>query len=447
MARRRAVLGTAAGALAALAGCSVDRTPSGTDSPATPADGQVPTGTTPESGRRAGYTHVRPSGNRVLAGSGSLPEDDPPVYEADEQVTWVVGVPTDAGSDWLVATADGRIDRVAVADGAVVETDRGGSLPGLTPPAGRVVDGRVTPLDPPPETSALSHPVVVEGGRVLFVTDGGDLRLAGTPDDDADVDATPVASVGVDALPDARIVRVAPGRYALLAGRTRRYAHGALGDETEAERVVLADVRDGLDVETLVDPDPVVEGTAPLAADVTGDGTRDVVVTLSDGRSGARLAAVGLDGERIATGPGFPTGNRWRHQLCVAPFGPAGEVELAAVETPHIGGTARFHRRDGDEFSVVASRRGVSSHAYGSRNLDGALAGDFDGDGAVELLVPTDARDELLALRRTDGGVETAWRLAVGGELVSNLAGVSGPDGSLAVAAAGADGTTRVWGA
>jgi hypothetical protein len=304
----------------------------------------------------------------------------------------------------------------------------------------------VTPLDRPSGASALSHPVVVEGGRLLFVTDDGTLRLASTSDEGAGVDATPAASAEVDALPDTRVVRVAPGRYALLAGRTERYAHGALGDSIEAERVVLADVRDGLDVATLADPDPVIEGTAPLAADLTGDGTRDVVVTLSDGRSGGRLAAVDLDGERLATGPGFPTGNRWRHQLCVAPFGPDGEVELAAVETPHIGGTARFHRRDGDEFSVVASHRGVSSHAYGSRNLDGALAGDLDGDGAVELLVPTDARDELLALRRTDGGVETAWRLDVGGELASNLAGVSGPEDSLAVAAAGSDGAVRVWG-
>lgn len=446
MVRRRTVLGAALGMLSALAGCTDERNAPQATSTDGPGARGVPTGTVPPAeDSSVGYTYGRPSGNRLLGGSGSIPETEPAVYEPDGRVSWLVGVPTEDGSDWLLASDDGRLDRLSVADGTVVDSRSVGFLPAGAPPVGRLVDEQVRALERPATVSGLSHPVVVGGDCRLFATGDGALRLVEGPAAGADGTGPPKLSADVDALPDTRIIRVGAERYALLAGRTGRYAHGALGDAMEAQRVILADVSDGLAVETLFDPDAVIEGTAALAADLTGDGTREVVVTVSDEEAGARLTAVDLAGERLATGPAFPTGNRWRHQLCVAPFGPSGEVELVAVETPHIGGTARFHRPTGSELSVVAAQDGVSSHALGSRNLDGAIAGDFDGDGAVELLVPTNARDELLALRRTEAGVAVAWRLDVGGELASNIAGVPGQDGSLAVAAAGSDGTVRIW--
>jgi len=94
----------------------------------------------------------------------------------------------------------------------------------------------------------------------------------------------------------------------------------------------------------------------------------------------------------------------------------------------------------------VTSRSGVSSHAYRSRNLDGGLAADVDGDGRPELVVPTDRRGELLALARTEDGVEVRRRFALGGELASNVTGVRNVDDSLTLGAAGSDGVVRVWG-
>ncbi|TQR21984.1 hypothetical protein C9J85_00415 [Haloferax sp. wsp5] len=40
-----------------------------------------------------------------------------------------------------------------------------------------------------------------------------------------------------------------------------------------------------------------------------------------------------------------------------------------------------FYRIDGDRLSIAARYDGVSSHAFGSRILDGGLAGDLLGDG------------------------------------------------------------------
>jgi len=73
----------------------------------------------------------------------------------------------------------------------------------------------------------------------------------------------------------------------------------------------------------------------------------------------------------------------------VAPFGPNGELELAEVLTPRIGGIAGFSRMDGDPLNLVAQQDGVTSHYVFSRNLDMGLAGDLDGDGQLELVVLT----------------------------------------------------------
>jgi len=52
--------------------------------------------------------------------------------------------------------------------------------------------------------------------------------------------------------------------------------------------------------------------------------------------------------EHVAAGPAVGRGNRWRHEISVAPFGPNGELGLAEVIILQIGGIAEFYRMDGD---------------------------------------------------------------------------------------------------
>ncbi|ERH02121.1 MAG: hypothetical protein J07HN6_01686, partial [Halonotius sp. J07HN6] len=164
--------------------------------------------------------------------------------------------------------------------------------------------------------------------------------------------------------------------------------------------------------------------------------------TVADTANGARIRVYDIDGGAIATGPIYGPG--WRHQLCVAPFGPNATPELAVVRKPHVDRTVEFYRLTDGALEVVATKQGYSSHTYGSRNLDGALAGDLDGDGRPELLVPTTPRQELAVLQRTDGGVEQAFSLPLGGTLTTNVAGVALDDGRIAVGAGTATGV-RVW--
>ena len=147
---------------------------------------------------------------------------------------------------------------------------------------------------------------------------------------------------------------------------------------------------------------------------------------------------------RWRPGPAVGRGNRWRHQIAVAPFGPNGELELAEVLTPHIGGIAGFYRMDGDPLNLVAQQDGVTSHSVVSRNLDMGLAGDLDGDGQPELVVFGQPFREVVALRLTPDGVAVAWRATVGGKAVTNSASVeSGAGISLGVGRD--DGVLRIW--
>lgn len=78
------------------------------------------------------------------------------------------------------------------------------------------------------------------------------------------------------------------------------------------------------------------------------------------------------------------------------------------------------------------------------RNLDTALAGDFDGNGGYELLLPNPTFTDWGAVRRTERGAEISWSLDVGEVMATNLAAVILQDGGIVVGG-GYDQTLRLW--
>jgi len=423
--RRRAYLAgvrraAGVGALGTLAGCSGETdTDGGPTSTRTTSAGATPA---------VGLTHARPDGNRVVGGRGAVPTVDPIDVPLDGTPVWLVGAGGTEHTRWLAALDDGRLAAVDVCGRAVTRPDVVPErLPDGTPPALVTTDGTARVRTPPAGASTLSHPVVVDGRRVDV--DGDGALVVGNGD-----------RYPVDALPDARLV-VDDGRVLALAGATARYAHGALGDDLEASTLVRLDPAAG-EVETLVDLDErVIEGTAPLATRLAGDPA--VLVTEADERAGARLRAYGRDGSVVAGGAAIGRGFRWRHQLAVAPFAPDGTREVAVCKTPHIGGTVEFYRPVDGDLRIAATESGYSTHALGSRNLDGARVGDFDGDGRLELVAPTDDRTELGAVVRGADGARTAWRVPAGGRVTANLAAAR--RGDRTALAVGVAGGVRIW--
>jgi hypothetical protein len=235
-----------------------------------------------------------------------------------------------------------------------------------------------------------------------------------------------------------------------FADPTERYPHGALGDRVEWGSLVVGPVDPIREVDRFVlAEDEVFEGLFPLVEDIGGDGRAEIVTTVSDSTNGARLVAFRYEDATlkiIAESDPVGTGFRWLHQIAVAPFGPNGEIEIAVVETPHVGGISKFYRLAGDRLELVASNPGgYMSHVNGSRNLDQAVAGDFDGDGHVELLVPSRDQKSLIALRRVGDSVEEVWEIELGARLSSNLSVLETNDGNIILGAATENGILHIW--
>ncbi|MGY8824055.1 MAG: hypothetical protein ACKVJG_08975, partial [Candidatus Latescibacterota bacterium] len=349
---------------------------------------------------------------------------------------------TGRSSVWVVALEDGRIQAFRLADGIYAPLAVGRDVLAAGAPPALSITGGLRPellaIEEGDIAAPFTHPVALADGRLAYIAANGDLVL---------VENTGRQRLAINAMLDARILVDENERLLLYNQPTGRYEHGVLGDAVEAGGVVLVATRGGLRIVAQIEfaPSLVGEGIMPLWVDWDGDGRRDIIVTLSDDTHGARIAAFSEDGSALGLGEAFNQGFRWRHQLAFAPFASDGVEELAVVRTPHIGGVVEFYRRRGRDMERVAQLDGYTSHVIGTRNLDMALAGDFDGDGALELLLPNQALTHLGAVGRRGDGARLIWQVALGGRATTNLTAAELSDGRLLVGM-GHDGQIlRVW--
>ncbi len=382
-----------------------------------------------------GYTYQRADGNRLAAGAGPLPDVTPRVIPLDGVPSWVVAAPLASGSLWVAVLEDGQVQAFYLTaesvEPAVISPDH---LPPESPPALALV-GDALILLTAPDASPLTHPILIPGTQTIATIAGnGDLVVGDS-------------RLPVNALPDARILADESGHLLLLTDPTTNYDHGVLGDAIEAKSFTLIGTSPTLRVDRVVPmPDSkVIEGIAPIWADMNGDGTREVIVTASDLASGAQILVYSALGDLIASGPAIGQGYRWRHTIAVAPFSPSGEIELVDVLTPHIGGVTEFFEMVGSYLVVTAQVRGYTSHVIHTRNLDMAAAGDFDGDGRIELLLPSQDRTSLGGIRRTTDGAEVAWTVPLDAILVTNLATVTLAGDEMQVGVGLSDGTLCIY--
>ena len=393
-------------------------------------------------GHDFGFTYQNADGNRLVEGQGMILDADPIQVELGGEIQWLVGLPYGDGSLWTAALIDGSIESYSVQDGQVQQFTIGqGPLPPGMPPMVLLQDGMVSLFTLPAEdASVLTHPVSPdpETGRVVFITQEGDIVLW---DGGAEIDR-----LVVNALPDARLLSDEKGRLLFLSDPTDLYDHGVLADSLEAASITLVETIPVLKLVNLIEiPAPgVIEGIAPIWVDLNGDGDREILVTISDYKNGARLVLFSEDGQLLAQGPAAGQAYRWRHQLAVPPLGPDGQMLIIDVLRPHLDATLEFFSWEGDRLLLKGELSGFSSHQIGSRNLDMALVGDLDGNGRPEVVVPGLGQESLNGIGYMDGQAEKLWTVSLGGRLTSNLAGVTLWDGSL-VLGAGVGERLLVW--
>lgn len=388
-----------------------------------------------------GYTYQRADGNRFVDGHGGA--ITPVDISLLGNPKWVVGAPMEGlGSIWAVVLEDGRVQGFLLREGISTEVrmDPGQIPPGM-PPLLRVLRG-VPSLIVPPVSSAspLTHPVVVQNDptRLAFVDGNGDLVLWENQE---------IGRLPLNIPPDARILQDEQHRLLVLSQATTSYPHKALGDGIEAASISLVQTTPTFQLlwTAPMSDGRVVEGLAPIWADLDGNGIREILVTASNEDSGAQVLVFNENGERIAAGPAIGRGFRWRHQIAVAPFDQTGKILFADVLTPHVNAIVEFSEWVEDRLEVVALLEDFTSHEIGSRNLDKALAGDFNGDGFAELVLPNLSFDRLAYIQYVNGSASLLFEDLLEAKLLTNLSGVTLEDGTMMLGAGLEGGVLRVW--
>lgn len=211
---------------------------------------------------------------------------------------------------------------------------------------------------------------------------------------------------------------------------TVRYPHGVLGDRVEAGALEAVDAA-GRHHTVRLDQQSVFEDLTPRLADLDGNGAAEVVTIRSKRNAGAAVAVHGLrDGRLVEIAATLPIGspNRWLNIAGIADLTGDGQLDIALVKTPHIGGRLEvWTLRDGS-LARVGSADGFSNHVIGSTDLGLSAIADADGDGVVDLALPDAWRTSWRIVSVRDGLIRDLARIAVSGR-ITGVADVTGSAG------------------
>jgi len=158
--------------------------------------------------------------------------------------------------------------------------------------------------------------------------------------------------------------------YSQYAGPTERYRHGILGDVTEAAELVAVK-NENFYLHTLKE-EFVFEDIRPRMYDVTGDGELELVCIRTHANLGAGIVIYTVSDagiEEYANLPEIGIPNRWLNIVAVDDLDNDGTVEIAWIETPHIGGILKVASIQEGALEPRAQISGYSNHAIGEINL------------------------------------------------------------------------------
>lgn len=223
-------------------------------------------------------------------------------------------------------------------------------------------------------------------------------------------------------LPHSRVARGSRNiAAAWLSAPTDRYPHGVLGDRLESSTLMVK-TSTGQMIETQLPRSRVFEDLQARLADIDGDGRDEIMVVESDIALGSAFAIYAVQERRlvrVTATPFIGQPNRWLNPLGAGDFDGDGQLDIALVATPHIGGTLRLYRYAVPELELFAEYKGVSTHAIGSTELSlGQIVGAHPRNW---LLVPDQNRSTMLLLEWSPRGWEIKSRVALTGKIVSSL--------------------------
>lgn len=180
-----------------------------------------------------------------------------------------------------------------------------------------------------------------------------------------------------------------------------RYRHFVLGRQDEPETLwVDAPGNHGLCGHALtLEADHVFEDVAPRLVDLDGDGTDEVIVARSHRRFGAQLAVYRWTGSNLvldAATPYIGQPRRWLAIIGAGDFDGDGAVEIAYIDRPHLARTLRVWRYTPGALTQVAAVSGLTNHRIGDAHISSAIR---DCGQGPEILTADSDWQRLLATR------------------------------------------------
>lgn len=232
-----------------------------------------------------------------------------------------------------------------------------------------------------------------------------------------------VAALALHGAADAQPDEIGAAAYELPV---ERYGHFAAGRPHEYARLT-ARTAGGDTLSLTLGAEEVFEDVRPRLIRLAPDAPRQVLTIVSHRATGARLAVFGVVNGQLALlaqSDAIGTPMRWLNPVGVADLDGDGLAEIAAVVTPHIGGTLKVWRLEGTRLVEVAALQDFSNHAYGTAELGLSLA--MPVGGRMRLVVPDAARGALRVVGMEDGRLVEVARCPLQAPLAGPLVRLSG---------------------
>lgn len=172
-------------------------------------------------------------------------------------------------------------------------------------------------------------------------------------------------------LPEKQVSISVDGRvHAAYTGPSDKYAHGILGDRIEATQLVV--VVDSVFYELDLEDNYVFEDIRPRLYDVDNDGELEIITIRTEVSSGAGIVIYKVRDSQIteyAVLPEIGNRNRWLNPVAINDLDNDGIVEIAWIQTPHIGGILKVAKIAEGTLEAIDEASLYSNHAIGERNL------------------------------------------------------------------------------